>query len=275
MWNRIITCVLAASCIALTFVLAHAGGSPAPASSPATLPVSVIPAKALSSAEDDTVLNQRLKELAFDKVGLQDAIATIANLTKANIYIDWRSLEGAGIDHQAPVRLHLWNVTLRQALNLLLEDVGGGTTKLAFSMSEGVITITTAENASRDTITEIFDIRDLVDELVKFYASRAKGTANPPPNSQNGARLSYDVAPTYQECVDMLVKLITDTVAPDSWRDSGGTVGSIREIGGLLIVTETRWNLNAVNDLLVKVRDALHRHQFPPATRPAQVGKNN
>src|SRR6201999_3081572 len=61
--------------------------------------------------------------------------------------------------------------------------------------------------------------------------------------------------PTRQELVEQITKLITDTVAPESWRDSGGTIGSIRELQGQLIVTQTPENQKALVNLLEQLRE--------------------
>src|SRR4051794_34962953 len=39
-----------------------------------------------------------------------------------------------------------------------------------------------------------------------------------------------------------MIHLITDTVASDTWRDNGGNLGAIREIGGQLVVSQTPEN---------------------------------
>ena len=56
-----------------------------------------------------------------------------------------------------------------------------------------------------------------------------------------------------------LVTSITDTikatVAPDSWRDNGGTIGSIRELNGQLIVNQSVDNQIEVYNLLQQLRE--------------------
>jgi hypothetical protein len=52
-----------------------------------------------------------------------------------------------------------------------------------------------------------------------------------------------------------LKTLITDTIEPDSWRDAGGTVGSISELAGLLIITQTPKAHERIANLLGQVRE--------------------
>jgi general secretion pathway protein D len=51
------------------------------------------------------------------------------------------------------------------------------------------------------------------------------------------------------------VDTIQTIVAPDSWREKGGTIGSIRELNGQLIVNQTADNQTAVYNLLQQLRE--------------------
>src|SRR5439155_2391569 len=55
--------------------------------------------------------------------------------------------------------------------------------------------------------------------------------------------------------VEEITALITQTVAPDSWRDAGGTIGSVRELQGQLIVTQTPENQRLLQGLLEQLRE--------------------
>ena len=55
--------------------------------------------------------------------------------------------------------------------------------------------------------------------------------------------------------IDDIKKLITDTVAPDSWRDAGGTIGSIQELSGQLIVTQIADNHKKLQGVLEQLRE--------------------
>ena len=58
-----------------------------------------------------------------------------------------------------------------------------------------------------------------------------------------------------EERVDELLELIRNTIEPDSWRDSGGDVAAIAELGGQLVVTQTASAHAEVQDLLGKLRE--------------------
>jgi Flp pilus assembly secretin CpaC len=57
------------------------------------------------------------------------------------------------------------------------------------------------------------------------------------------------------QLVTNLMDTIRSTVAPDSWRDNNGTIGSIRELNGQLIVNQTVDNQLAVYNLLQQLRE--------------------
>jgi general secretion pathway protein D len=55
--------------------------------------------------------------------------------------------------------------------------------------------------------------------------------------------------------IRQIIELIQETVAPESWRDSGGSVGSIKEINGQLVVTQNTAAQRQIGDLLSKLRE--------------------
>src|SRR5205823_9811617 len=66
---------------------------------------------------------------------------------------------------------------------------------------------------------------------------------------------SKQAGPARQELVDSIIKLIQDTVASESWKDNGGHVGSLRELSGQLIVTQTPENQHQLLKLLEQLRE--------------------
>ena len=79
--------------------------------------------------------------------------------------------------------------------------------------------------------------------------------------------------PTRQDLVDSIVKLIEDTVSTDSWKDNGGTVGSLRELSGQLIVTQTPENQRNLVKLLEQLRET-RAIQVTIETRFLKVQRN-
>ncbi|MDB5330413.1 MAG: hypothetical protein JWP03_1564 [Phycisphaerales bacterium] len=230
-------------------------------------------------------LDRQLPELQFDGVGFSDVVDFLRDVSGANVFVNWKTLEGAGIDKNAPVTAKLRNVKFSKALAVILDSVGGGTTKLGYTIDDGVITISTSEDLSKNTITRVYDIRDLIinipdfTDAPDFSLNSTSNNSNQNPqggggigagggggqqgqqtnnlfgNSGSGQGNKEDAGPTRQELVEQITKLITETVAPDSWRDAGGSVGAVRELQGQLIVTQTPENQHSLVDLLEKLRE--------------------
>ncbi len=219
-------------------------------------------------AEDEAVraqLDRKLPEVRFDNVGFSDVIDFLRDVSSANIFVNWRALEAAGVDKNAPVTARLRDVKFSKALDTILRDVGGGTVKLGYTIDEGVITISTEEDLASNVVTRVYDIRDLTVNVQDFddapdfqinQASTAGGTGGGGQSLFGGGGTTENTQENARSAViDSIIKLIQDTVASDSWKDNGGNVGSIRELSGQLIVTQTPENQRSLVQLLEQLRE--------------------
>src|SRR5947209_5890062 len=133
--SRILATVAAAVMLALPLM--------APSSAPAG-PGAVAKAR-------HAILEQKLPEVKFTNVALKDALDFIRDVTAANIHVNWRAIETAGVSQDTNVNMHLREVPVRKALNLLLSEAGSGT--LTYYIDQGVIEITTKELADKEMFT--------------------------------------------------------------------------------------------------------------------------
>lgn len=219
-------------------------------------------------AEDAVVsaqLDRSLPEVRFDSVGFADVTEFLRDISGANIFVNWRALETAGVDKNAPVTARLRDVKFSKALETILRDVGGGAVKLGYTVDEGVITISTADDLSSNVVTNVYDIQDLImnvtdfDQPPNFNIQSTQGGRGGGGGGGNlfGGNLNQQNQQLNQRqtLVDSVIQLIEETVAQSSWRDQGGTVGSIRELGGQLIVTQTPENQKNLSHLLEQLRE--------------------
>lgn len=254
--------------IVLCMAFCHAADTPAgpavpaPATSPAVAPSS--PA-ADDPSNDPAGLSRRVSELQLDAVPLDEAFKTLAEKTKSNISVRWDMLADADVRRATPVRLHLWDVNLGQALAILLATVcppatdgeGRWAPRLGFTTAENVVKVSTVSQIP-STTTVVYNVRD----LIEIHMAVLNETPPDPQHPQVAS--SRDIA------VEALCKTLSEGIAPDSWNEHGGAMGSSAYFGGLLVVRQTPENQREVAALLQKLRDADKKLPWSaPATQPA------
>ena len=220
-------------------------------------------------------LEENVKEISAENQGFEKVVNFLRDNTNTNIFVNWKTLESAGIDRNTQVSVNLREVPFRKALTTILSEVGGGTANLGYTIDDGVITITTREelNSPKYTVIRVYDIRDMLvqpDNNIKppdFNLSDVTKNGSTSGGSGGGGgnasgNLFSDTAGgsagSATKSRDDIVKDIKDTiqsiVATDSWRDKGG-FASISELNGQLIINQTVDNQFAVYNLLAQLRE--------------------
>ncbi|HSI33707.1 MAG TPA: hypothetical protein VK986_08975, partial [Tepidisphaeraceae bacterium] len=171
-----------------------------------------------------------------DKEDLAASLARVRDFAGVNLVVEWRALEAAGINADAPVTVSVRDLPVRRVLRLILRDVGGGNINLSYAADDGVLTVSTADALWRNTVTRVYDVRDL---LVMDWPGDFRGA----PLEAFGIHQSHPPPPepvaTYQERMDSIVRLIQESIDPTTWRNAGGSVGGIHSFGGRLVITTT------------------------------------
>lgn len=206
-----------------------------------------------------TQLNQTLPEVQFSGVALNDAIDFLRDVSGANIAVNWKAIEEAGVTKDTPVNVRLRSVSLKKALEMVLTEAGGGD-KLAYDVDENVISITTKEMVDSKMYTRVYPIQDLIMEVPDFTdapdLSLNTTSNNQNQNPQGGGGIGAGVqsgntqspftqngqekpTKTREERANDLVELIKAVIQPDIWQDAGGKA-SIRYFNGNLIITAPR-----------------------------------
>ena len=116
-----------------------------------------------SKAHAHTVaeLSKRLPHAQFPGIGIGDAIQFFRDVMNVNIHAKWEALRAAQIDEKTPVNIRLQNVTLREAIDKTIQDVGGPN-PWRWTISDGVITISTEDDIVRRTVYRVYDVSDLM-----------------------------------------------------------------------------------------------------------------
>jgi hypothetical protein len=110
--------------------------------------------------------NRRIEEeltrptrFIFDGIPLTEVAKALAESHSINVQISRRALDDVGIAADIPVRAHLESIPLRSALNSILRELD-----LAYVVREGVLVITTNEDAHARMSTKVYDVSRLLAE---------------------------------------------------------------------------------------------------------------
>jgi len=174
-------------------------------------------------AKVKAMLERELPAINFSGVSLSDAFDFIRDVSGANIHVNWKALEKAGVKQDTQVSMKLRQISVATVLNVLVNEATSNV-KLGWAVDDGVVEVTTAELLGRDVRIKVYEVRDLLD---------------PRAVDQKG---------------EILSTMIVMSIAPDSWRDKGGN-GSIKYSDGKLVITQTPANHEAIKNLLNGLRE--------------------
>lgn len=204
---------------------------------------------ALGRDEADFSLGRRVPEARFEPATLADAIDFLRDVGGLNIRVDWGVLERAGVDRTTPINLRLRNLTARRVLEAVLREAGAGA-KLTYEIDDGVIEITTQEEADRRLVVEVYEVRDLL--FTPLDAGRAPevqfqldavtrggggGSGGNLFGGSSSGGQTEDKTPDQRG--EELAQLIMQLIRPEVWNVNGGPA-SIRYFNGTLIVSAPR-----------------------------------
>jgi hypothetical protein len=159
-------------------------------------------------------LRTPIGNISFDNVGLSDALANLATVTKLDILADWQAIEGLGLAKDSAVTLKLsGQFPAEHVIRWTLRSVGGD--GLGFWVDHGVVTVTSQDRLNHITLTRMYDAKD--------QASKE------------------------------LIRELKTLVSPGSWRESGG-LGAIVSVDDRVLITQTGPNHRQIESLLTMVQ---------------------
>jgi type II secretory pathway component GspD/PulD (secretin) len=193
--------------------------------------------------------------VSFEEAPLKAVINELRDVNGINIVIDYPALQEQGISLDSPISIKLDQVSLKSALNLILHNV-----HLTYVVKDEALQITTEEHAKGKFQTVTYQVADLVIPVENFGDIRTPppplyapsnpnplGTAptpvTPGPYSMtggtpigtssttsspgtsplsSGAPIQVQRRSANNTLEEQLIKLITNTIQPQSWSDAGG-----------------------------------------------------
>lgn len=224
------------------------------------------------SAPDSRLLGLLDKRIPVDfrNEPFDEVIERLADAHRINIIVNWNDLKRAGVEPVVPINLHLpREIALKTALTEVLEQAGGGLTDIGFDVADGVLRIATRHTLDKETVTAVYDIADLLMEIPMFNNAPMTDLTQVARRAAPARFQSVDSPWLYGDDDDdepeedpkrtarvrKIIELIEETVAPDSWYDRGGSIGTIKEINGQLVITQNSAAQRRIANLLGKLRE--------------------
>lgn len=114
--------------------------------------------------------------------------------------------------------------------------------ELGYGVEDGIVVISTREQANRLVMTRTYDMRDIIAPI--GTAGREKG-------------------------IGRLIRFIRNSVDTETWKNEGGTFGRIAESHGRLIITQTWQSHEKIARWLDTLREiGWNVAAPPPSTQP-------
>ncbi len=141
-------------------------------------PPVALPPPSLTDPATQKKLSAKIPKVDFEDAEFSAVVTFLREAVGVNIYVNWTALDAAGLGggnaKTAKVSLHLKDVTLEKAMNVILSNLGGGQTQLSWAPDEGVIQLSTREDLSQKAVSLVYDVRDLIGRQVR----RSQAPAN-------------------------------------------------------------------------------------------------
>jgi uncharacterized membrane protein YgcG len=219
------------------------------------------------------LLNRQLESVNFDQTPAREALERWSERTGVDLVINWNALDQAGFSPDTPITVRLNYAPAGDVLELMLDQIGGGTQQFGGQNNELIaqatpwyVEVISKQQANRRTVLRMYDVRDLLMEIPNFTnapafdlrsALQSGGTGDNGGGDDFGGGGGDDggglfgededeeeeeqAGQTRQERAEELEDLIRSTIEPDIWRENGGQFASIRYFRGMLVVNAPQY----------------------------------
>ena len=221
------------------------------------------------------VLNHTRIPVDFQRNTFAQVMNFLSEVSGENMYVDWRALDFIGVSADDEVTLQLNDITLVAALDRVLEQVGDDLDRPQWAIQDGMVTVSSEQALRKHTVTVVYDIRDLLFKVPYFGNAPDLDLASALSHAGDAARNASggfsgggggggtifsdpaDESPrlSREELVDQIVGIIQENIDPEGWRELGGDTGTLQELNGNLIITNTVRNHSRIEGLLSQLRE--------------------
>ena len=210
-------------------------------------------------------LEQERLPVDFQEVPLENVLTFLSTFANLELDVDWQSLDAIGVNRQDTITLQLTNVPLQVALERTLDKVSDPDLAADWAVRDGVLTVASEDALRRNTVLELYDIRDLLIEIPDYEEAPefdldsifSQGGEGGGGGGQSPFQ-TQDQDPerqTREELIQRIVDIIQNNVDQNGWQAFGGQTGTIEEFNGSLIITNTPKNHRAITGLLSRLRE--------------------
>lgn len=224
----------------------------------------------------ETVI-QKIREtevnLADEQYPLEKLREELSKATGLAIWFDTRAFDDVGLTTDAAVKGPWKQVSVERVFDDLDKQLD-----LDWLVIEGIVMITTPEEAESELMVRIYPVADLIAAEVKDSqtgfnpwhtdSAKAKQATGEPTGVLRGSYAGYD----------SLIETVTTTVVPESWEELGGP-GTLTPypLADCLVVAQTRQIHQKIDQLLSQVRanqpPRPEKEEAPPAEQEAVEGE--
>ena len=167
-------------------------------------------------------LSKRI-DIAFVETPLKDVLAYLQDLTHIPIHLRKKTLDEAGISAESAVTLQFTQIRLSTALDLILDDL-----QLVYYDKDGLLVITTPEDADEHLEIRVYDCRDLL-AMPTPPGAMKRGAAAAGQTTHGGGGM-FAVA---DEVSKSAAPVAGEGGGPHSSRGGGGGMGGIGGVSGM------------------------------------------
>ncbi|MCP4592916.1 MAG: hypothetical protein GY842_19440 [bacterium] len=160
-------------------------------------------------------LNTKLDKVEYDDTPLEQVIAELREVGRANLVVRWRVLEKQGIERATTISLYLRDVTIAQFLSELLDQISVDV-ELGYVAFGNILRISTQEDLNHEMYVKVYEVVDIIHDIPDFKPDRwgALGAIG------FGGGAYNDKTP--EESINDLAEVIRASISPNVWRVNGG-----------------------------------------------------
>jgi len=196
-------------------------------------------------------LVKSVPEVDWDDMPLEAIIEWLREQGPINVVVHWRALQIDGIDPDTEVTLRLRDITVGQTLTYALDQLATAPGDVRYRTFRNALHISTKADFDQKMYVVTYPVADLLRSIPRLTGAPAipldqqqrggdgvGASASPLFRGTRGDQNEErdNAATVNDERMQELIKLITTTIEPASWSNTGGGLGSIFGFNGRVIV---------------------------------------